>query len=229
MPSKMPEVENFRIYGWCKPADQTGGDYFDCLQLQDGRMILSIGDVTGLGIGPALVTAASRAYARAIFNNNESLDKLVARLNDLLHNDLQGMRFVTLIAVMLDPRTRAMQLVAAGHGPVLFYSKRKDDIEITEDSQGIPLGVMGDSAYDAPVHIQFEPGDVLVLVSDGFLDWMDKSDEPFGTPRMRESVLNSCRTDPDKIVERLREDIARFNQGRNQADDTTALVIRCVS
>lgn len=227
LPDKMPDVKNFDIVGWCKPADQTGGDYFDWIEFPDHKVMLTIGDVTGHGIGPALVTAASRAYARATFNSNEALESTVARLNDLLHSDLKGERFVTLIACLLDPEFRTMKLIAAGHGPIVFYSKKRDSVTVTEDTHGVPLGAFENFQYDAPTHLKFDEGDVLVLVSDGFYDWMDPNSEPFGTERLTESVLKSCRDDPTRIIERLREDISAFNGGRHQHDDTTALVIRC--
>lgn len=229
LPDKMPNVEHFEIVGWSKPADQTGGDYFDWIALPDGKIMLTIADVTGHGIGPALVTAASRAYARATFNSANELEATVERLNDLLHSDLKGERFVTLIACLLDPALRKMQLLAAGHGPILYYSKQRDSVRVTEDTHGVPLGAFDGFKYDKPTLLRFEPGDVLVLVSDGFYDWMNTQNDFFGTDRLRESVLRSCRTDPTQIIPRLREDIAAFNGGRSQHDDTTALVIRCTA
>lgn len=227
LPQTMPETEHFEIVGWSKPADQTGGDYFDCHALPDGQLVLTIGDVTGHGIGPALVTAASRAYARASFNSNESIDKTVARLNQLLHTDLQGDRFVTLIACVLDPIERRLQLVAAGHGPIILYRKATDSVEVTSDAHGVPLGAFDHCDYDPPTEIIFQPGDALVLVSDGFYDWMDESGEVFGTERMCESIKRACQSPEPRIIEALRADIAAFNKGRGQHDDTTALVIRC--
>ncbi len=229
LPDKMPAVENFQIVGWSKPADQTGGDYFDWTELPDGKVVLTIGDVTGHGIGPALVTAASRAYARATFNTTEALEKTVARLNELLHADLQGDRFVTLIACMLDPKARTLKLVAAGHGPILIYRKATNAVEVSQDTHGVPLGAFGGCDYDPPTDITFAPGDTLVLVSDGFYDWMDAAGEVFGTERLCDSVRRACSSDVPNVIEAIREDIARFNGGRLQHDDTTAVVIRCTA
>jgi sigma-B regulation protein RsbU (phosphoserine phosphatase) len=130
---------------------------------------------------------------------------------------------------MLDPKDRHVQLVAAGHGPLIFYSRRRDAVDVMMDSQGVPLGIMHPAEYDKPVDLHFEPGDVLVLVSDGFFEWMNAGGETFGIERMSASVLASCRTAPDQIIDRLRDDVAKFHRGTGQADDTTALIIRCVS
>jgi sigma-B regulation protein RsbU (phosphoserine phosphatase) len=229
LPPTAPRIDHFEVVGWSKPADQTGGDYFDWLELPNGHVVLTIGDVTGHGIGPALVTAASRAYARATFNAEEALDKTIAKLNELLHGDLKGDRFVTLVACLLDPPARQLQLVAAGHGPLIFYSSRRDAVDVTIDSQGVPLGIMHPARYDKAVELDFEPGDVLVLVSDGFFEWMNAAGETFGIDRLSASIFASCRTAPDQIIDRLRADVERFHGGTGQADDTTALIIRCVS
>jgi sigma-B regulation protein RsbU (phosphoserine phosphatase) len=174
------------------------------------------------------VTAASRAYARATAASAGPLDSTVARLNDLLHGDLKGERFVTLVACLLDPAARHMKLVAAGHGPVMFFSRSSNQVQVTIDTHGLPLGIVDQSEYERAMDLRFEPGDALVLVSDGFFEWMNGSGESFGTERLAASILESCRKDPQRIIERLREDLARFNGGTSQADDTTALVIRCV-
>jgi phosphoserine phosphatase RsbU/P len=229
LPQDVPKVENFEIMGWSQPADQTGGDYFDWLKLSNGQLLLTIGDVTGHGIGPALVTAAARAYSRATASAGEALDATIARLNDLLHGDLHGDRFVTLVACLLDPKLRHMKLVAAGHGPVLFYSRRRDTVDEINDTHGLPLGITDEGAYDQPLELTFEPGDALILVSDGFFEWPNAAGENFGTDRLRDSILASCREAPNQVVERLRRDVAAFHGGTSQLDDTTALNIRCVA
>ena len=229
LPQAPPRIDNFQILGWSQPADQTGGDYFDWLELPGGKVLLTIGDVTGHGIGPALVTAASRAYARAMADLDHSLDYTVARLNELLHTDLRGERFVTLVACILDPPARTLRLVAAGHGPLIFYNQRSDDVTVTRNSHGLPLGIMDAARYEAATEMQFESGDALVLVSDGFFEWLNDSGEAFGIERLRASILASCRSAPDEIIERLRRDVESFSCGTTQADDTTALIIRCVS
>lgn len=229
LPSESPKADHFDISGWSKPADQTGGDYFDWIALPDGTLVLTIGDVTGHGIGPALVTAASRAYGRATFQAGNSLNQAITLLNNLLHIDLAGDRFVTLIACVLDPGNRCLKMVAAGHGPAMFYSRALDTLDMSFEAQGLPLGMFDSADYDRPIEFQFHPGDALVLISDGITDWSNPSGEMFGTERARDSILASCRQAPGQILERLRADIAAFHGGKPQSDDTTALVIRCTS
>jgi phosphoserine phosphatase len=122
-----------------------------------------------------------------------------------------------------------MKMVAAGHGPLIYYSRRRDAVDVINHSQGLLLGIMGDIRYESPIDLHFECGDVLVLVSDGFFEWMNAGGETFGTKRMSDSILKSCREVQDQIIDRLRRDVADFHKGTSQADDTTALVIRCIA
>lgn len=229
LPTDMPKARNFEIRGWSRPANQAGGDFYDWIELPNGHLMLSIGDVTGHGVGPALLAAASRAYARATLNNDQSLDTMIVRLNNLLHADLKDGRFVTLVACLLNPDARRMKLLAAGHGPLIFYSQRRDTVEAIATTHGFPLGIMNHSEYDIATEVRFEPGDVAVIVSDGFTEWLDTDSKMFGAKRVCDSVLASCREAPDQIIERLQRDVATFSCGSSQADDTTALVIRCIA
>ena len=121
-----------------------------------------------------------------------------------------------------------MKLVTAGHGPILFYSRQRDEVDASTDAHGLPLGITEEIGYQQPTELQFEPGDALVLVSDGFFEWSNAEGEVFGTERLSHSILTSCREAPDEIIDRLRRDVADFHGGTSQADDTTALIVRCV-
>ena len=106
LPTTKPELPGFEISGWSQSANKTGGDYYDWQQLPDGRFLVSLADVSGHGIGPALVAAVCRAYARAsITSDGQDLSRFVQRLNDLLVEDLPEGRFVTYVGVLLDPKT----------------------------------------------------------------------------------------------------------------------------
>lgn len=229
LPREMPSIHNFEVQGWSQPAERTGGDYFDCVPMTDGRVLLTLGDVMGHGIGPAMLATATRAYARAVPTSDAELDASVARINDLLHRDLDGDHFVTLVACLLDPESRQVKLVSAGHGPILVYSKRRDVVDASMDTHGPPLGMTDEVGYTTPRQWTFEPGDVLIMVSDGFFEWANAGKEAFGAERLAASILASCRTAPDQIIERLRRDVATFTGGTLQNDDTTALVVRCVA
>jgi serine phosphatase RsbU (regulator of sigma subunit) len=225
IPDQPPQLNDFEIAGWNQPADQTGGDYFDWQVLPDGRVAISVADATGHGIGPALVSTSCRAYARASLISNGTQDHLLDRLNGLLAQDLSENRFVTFVALLLDPRRATVKVNSAGHGPILWYHRDTDKIE-NIDAQGIPLGMIPGTSYCPGPEIQMASGDMLVLITDGFYEWENAGGEQFGINRL-ESVIRECRDyKPEEIIARLRSRVVDFCGGTKQQDDLTAVLLR---
>jgi serine phosphatase RsbU (regulator of sigma subunit) len=227
LPKSAPRIDGFDIAGWNQPADETGGDYFDWQQLPDGRIAVTVADVTGHGIGPALGMAACRAYARAGFAAEADLRNLMGRLNQLLYEDLPAEKFVTLAAGVLNAGDATLELISAGHGPLLFYSSAEDRF-YSYDAHGLPLGLLPHFSYGCPQTLKFAPGDILVLVTDGFIEWANGNDEDFGEIRLRD-VIHSHRDMPSaRIISELHSAIVNFVGPMPQFDDLTALIVKRV-
>ena len=126
LPSVRPTLDGFEIAGWNRSADATGGDYFDWNKLEDGRLVVSLADVTGHGIGPALLASVCRAYARASFNCVDSLTTTLDRINRSLGADLTPGRFATFVAAVCKAGNSEVELLSAGHGPLFIYSSATD-------------------------------------------------------------------------------------------------------
>ena len=225
LPQQMPEIDGYEIAAWNQPADETGGDYFDWQLMPDGRVVLSLGDVTGHGIGPALVTAACRAYARASFSSDTDLGNVTGRINKLLFEDLPTERFVTFVVALLEPGKAGVQLLSAGHGPLLLYRLAEDRVE-SFGAHGIPLGLMAPMGYGPTQHIIMSPGDILVLITDGFFEWANLQDEEFGIERVQEVIRSARELPPEEIISSLYREVLRFANGTVQADDLTAVVVK---
>jgi serine phosphatase RsbU (regulator of sigma subunit) len=225
LPAHSPRLDDFEVAGWNQPADQTGGDYFDWQALPDGRLAISLGDATGHGIGPALVTASCRAYARASFLAGGDEDGLLDRLNRLLAEDLSSNRFVTFVVAFLDPSRSHLQVLSAGHGPIMWYRYATDEIENLE-AQGIPLGMIEGVKYGLATEVCLAPGDMLALVTDGFYEWENPEEEEFGVTRMEEVIRSSRDCPPEEVIARLRSAVASFCQGTEQKDDLTAVILK---
>jgi serine phosphatase RsbU (regulator of sigma subunit) len=118
LPQDVPNVEGYEIAGWNDPADETGGDYFDWITLPDGRAMITLADVTGHGIGPALVTAVCRAYGRASLPLGPDLSAAMGRINGLLMDDLPRGKLVQLVAAVVAPGG-SIHMLSAGHRPLL--------------------------------------------------------------------------------------------------------------
>ncbi len=213
----------FEIAGWSEPAEQTGGDHYDWMPLPDGRIVVSLADVSGHGIGPAIVTAVCRAYARAILSDPRPLQQHLARVNDLLHQDLPTDRFVTFVAALIDPPARTVEVLSAGHGPTFL---RRSDASVERlGAQGIPLGIMPDHEYEPGVVLPMGPGDALVLISDGFFEWACPDGEQFGLDRL-EAIIRAGGPSASGLIEAMRSAVSGFAAGAPQPDDMTAIVIQ---
>ena len=229
LPLEAPNFPGFDIAGMNRPASQTGGDYYDWQWLPDGRLIVCLADVSGHGIGPALVMAVCRAYARASAELTADPSALMRRINRLLEQDLPDDRFITLEFTVLR-QDGQIQLVSAGHGPTLLYVAATGEVQQL-GSHGLPLGILlGDPSatdYEPATEFCLAEGDVLVMLTDGFHEWARAGDGvQVGIERL-EAVLRGQAGQPAaSIIAALDQACIDFVDGQPQQDDMTAVVIR---
>lgn len=226
IPSTPPAIKGFDIAGMARPAQQTGGDYYDWQGMADGRVIVALADVTGHGIGPALVMAVCRAYARASSSAATDAVALMSHVNTLIYDDLsKSGRFITMAIAILSPNGE-VELVSAGHGPTLLYRAATSEVEWF-GGDGMPLGVAIDELYGPHRRLRMETGDVLLLLTDGFMEWARHSDrEQFGLERLRSTLSESATGSSRSIIERMDSAVFAFAGGSPQEDDTTAVAIK---
>ena len=225
LPTRPPKLAGFEITGMNRPADQTGGDYYDWQALPGGRLALVMADVSGHGIGPALVMAVCRAYARATAATCPDPTVLVTRMNQLLADDLPADRFITLAVAVLDADGTA-RLVSAGHGPTLLYRASTGEV-VQFGGDGMPLGVSAGEEYGPVTPLTLDEGDVLVLLTDGFFEWARPGDdEAFGINRLQEALRASASRDAATILQSIDEAVIGFCAGSSQPDDMTAIVVK---
>ena len=225
LPAASPNLEDFEVAGWNQPANQTGGDYFDWQSLPDGRLAISLADATGHGIGPALVSALCRAYARASLIVDDEHHQVLDRLNCLLAEDLSANRFVTFALVFLDPMKSEVEVLSAGHGPILWYKHATHEVENLE-AQGIPLGMIAGVSYEQALVRKLAPNDMIVLVTDGFYEWENTKGQEFGLQRLESVILQSHDCSAEEVISRLRSSVEDFCGGTEQKDDLTAVVLK---
>jgi len=225
LPKDTPHFPGYEIAGWNRPADRTGGDYYDWQPLANQRLALSVADVAGHGLGPALVTAFCRAYARASIRSEPDLETVVSRINELLSEDLPPDRFVTFVIALLTQDSGKIDLLSAGHGPILIHRAATGNVE-SRNADDVPLGVMPDTVFTCPEPIMLDVGDSLIIVTDGFFEWMNDQHELFGIERLKDSIANAASLDAPAMIQAVRKDVERFAGGTIQADDLTMVVAR---
>ncbi len=225
LPKESPQLEGYVIAGWNKPADETGGDYYDWTTLPDGRLVVSLADVTGHGIGPAMLAGVCRAYSRTYFPANLTLFGAFTAINAALARDLDPTRFVTFVAAACKPATGELEVLSAGHGPLFSYSAANDTF--TEiDSQGVPFGILPDFTSGPATPLRLEPGDFFLLITDGFVEWANLKEEEFGQARLKHAIRDSRHLPPDEILHSLYNRVLSFSNGTRQMDDLTAVIIK---
>lgn len=226
LPRETPDTPGFEIEGWSKPADQTGGDYFDWMKLPDGGTLITLADVTGHGIGPALIVAVCRAYMRAATaGDGMALEAAVSRVNDLLEVDIPAERFVTAAVGVLRPELNELSLVSAGQAPLFFYHAASRTVE-NWAADDLPLGVAPGLQFDAARKIHFEPGDTLVLATDGFFEWSNNGGEQFGIERLEAFVAAHAHEPPATFIKALHAAVVAHTAGTVQPDDLTAVIVK---
>lgn len=225
LPSGAPQIEGFEIAGWNQPADQTGGDYYDWQCLPDGKLVVALADVTGHGIGPALLAAVCRAYARASFRGCGALMPAFEQLNSAIAGDIGEGQFVTFVTAVCAPGNSRVELLSAGHGPLFLYVL-KDDRFKEMGAQGLPLGIIANFVSEPPKALELSSGDLLVLATDGFFEWCNPQNELFGAKRMEQVIRTSRAKSPNEIISDLYQAVIEFSGGTKQQDDLTAVIIK---
>jgi len=227
LPKEKPNAQSFDIAGWNKSADETGGDYFDWLTLPDGRVVTILADVTGHGIGPALLATSCRAYARSMFDAYRDLAPAMAKLNETIWFDHARGRFVTFVAAVCSKNGEEVEVLSAGHGPILFYSRASDSFSEV-NAQAVPFGILPAFNSEPPSRLLFRTGDMLLLSTDGFFEWENKEGEQFGVERLMKTLRASRDRPAEDIIRSMHEAVLAFSGGTGQQDDLTAILIKHV-
>jgi phosphoserine phosphatase len=239
IPPEAPKVAGFDIAGWNRPADQTGGDTYDFLSLDHDLLAITVADATGHGIGPSLVATECRALMRAMALltsqlTGEKMDlagstlpRMLAQVNDLLCADLPPDRFVTQFFGIIDLPHRRLSYVSAGHGPILLYRTGRDEV-IDLPISGLALGMLTGIGYDLVDPVIFEPGDILIVVTDGFFEWTRQDGEMYGSDRIIDLVRANSHLTSAELIQALYRSVKEFGPGVPQADDLTAVFVRCL-
>jgi serine phosphatase RsbU (regulator of sigma subunit) len=211
------------IAGGSFPAEATGGDYFDYIPMQDGNLAVVIGDVCGHGFGPALVMAELRAYLRAFLLTRTDVGEIVRLLNRALAGDTD--RFVTLLIAKLDLATRSLVYAGAGHLPGYVFGA-DGEVKARLESTGIPLGVLPDTDYPTESAPSLQPGEVVLLLTDGIVEAHGPDEDLFGTERAFRLVKNQRDRPAREILNALLGAVRDFCGPTAQPDDMTAIVIK---
>jgi sigma-B regulation protein RsbU (phosphoserine phosphatase) len=225
LPQTPPQLVGWDVAGAVLPAAATCGDYFDFMTIRDNVLCLVIADACGHGVGPALIAVQTRAHLRSLVDTDLELDQVFSRLNRILASDLDDGLFVTMAAIWIDLATGSLVWASAGH-PSAYVFDATGAVKTELHSTGLPLGILAGRRHTMGRGISTVPGDIVLMITDGFLEAQNAAGAEFGSGRLCEVVRTSVSFPAEEIVQRLHDAVRVFAGGQPQNDDLTAVVCR---
>jgi len=221
-PSTIPQIDGYKFAATNIPAKMISGDLYEFFKLNEGNVLFSLGDVSGKGLPAALTMANLQSLIRAFPNFNPAPDYIVQQANKIIEKSTVDGKFVTLFLGVLDPVNHTVTYTNAGHENPYHISGKK--ISRLSDG-GLPLGIFEEVDYQKSQHTM-QPGDLLVVFSDGIADAVNKEGEFFSEERFLQLILDLRRLDPDDIIKSICSKIKEFTGNIPQFDDITLSIIK---
>ena len=224
LPAVMPTLPGYDLYGTFRPASLTGGDTFD-LSVQGQELLTVLGDATGHGLGPALSVMQMHAMLRLAFRMGASLETAFMQVNNELAATLAEDRFITAFIGLLDASTNTLRFHSAGQAPILHFRAASGDC-VHHGPTSFPLGAMPLPSLRPAVCLEFLPGDIMVLLSDGIYEYHDGDNEQFGEQRVEALVRTHHGKRMAELSDILLDEVQAFAKGAPQEDDITIVLVK---
>ncbi len=228
LPTTALVVEGLDIVGHSIYCDETGGDYYDFLDvtgLSRSTAAIAIGDVTGHGIAAAMLMATARGILRSRANEHGSLGDLLTHTNDLLVRDTTGGRFMTMFLMTIDGLRHEVRWASAGHDPPFVYDP-DTDVFLDVEGGNLPLGVLAGTTYEEYMISDVKSGQIYVAATDGVWETFNAARDQFGKDRVREIIRRSAGRSAREISDELRAALEEFRGESSQDDDVTFVVTK---
>ena len=230
LPHTMPEMPGLDIAAMCLPAQEVGGDYFDFIRLDEHRLALIVGDVSGKGIQAAFYMTLTKGFIHAICREEESPAKVLTRVNDLFCQNAPRGIFISLIYGVFDTRKNTFSFARAGHDPVIF----RPDMEQLEflKPMGLAIGLTPEHTFETCIEdqtIDLTAGDLIVFYTDGVTEAVNPNKEQFGTDRLAQMVQEVGSMRASMILQNLSQKLQLFVKATSRHDDMTLMVVRCAT
>lgn len=225
LPARMPEIPGYDLAGWNEPADQTGGDIFDAISLDGGKVLLLLADASGHGLGPALSVTQFRAMVRMAFRLRSNLSDLHSHTNNQLVEDLTSERFITAFIGLLEAADNTIRYHACGQAPLLHYHSLTGKVDELSAS-ALPLGIIPDILLENPDPIFMDRGDIFALISDGIFEQADKTGDQFGVNRTIDIIRKNSTLSAKELIKVIHSAVLRHAGKTFQDDDMTIVLVK---
>jgi sigma-B regulation protein RsbU (phosphoserine phosphatase) len=225
LPPNDPVLQGFEISAYNFPTEEVSGDYYDWVRIYEDQIGIVIADVAGKGVPAALLMSFLRASLRAASHIGYSPHISMSKVNFLLWESIERNQFVTAFYGLLDATNRTLVYANAGHNPPLLIAA-DGTVKFIEQG-GLPLGMFRDTRY-YEYYLTFEPGQTLVLYTDGATEAFNRDEEEFGRDRLVQSVRAASSLSARQLIEVVHRDVLHWTGGRGAHDDVTFFVVKAL-
>ncbi len=225
LPTKMPELKNYDLAGWNEPADETGGDIFDAISLDQKSVLILLADASGHGLGPAVSVIQFRSMVRIAYRLNNNLCGVLDCINNQMIEDLAAESFITAFAGTLDVEKNTINYHACGQAPLLHFHKSSGEIELLPAST-LPLGIIINMPLDPPTPIEMQKGDIFAIISDGIFEQENLLGEQFGLKRTIHLIRDFNFLSMNDLAEKLHTQVMIHADKAVHDDDMTIVFIK---
>jgi sigma-B regulation protein RsbU (phosphoserine phosphatase) len=227
LPQTLPQTEGARLAAYSLPALNIGGDYYDVIQIDQDHLGIAIADVSGKGIGGAMMMAVCQSVLRARAPQERSPARILSELNRVLSANLAEDMFITMLYMVFNTRTRDLTFARAGHERPLLNRPGSASPEAI-DAPGIAIGLADTKIFDSAiqdVRIPLAPGDVIVVYTDGVTEALNDKKEEWGTANLLQTIHDESSADINTLIQSVRTRLARHVGAQQQYDDITLLAL----
>jgi sigma-B regulation protein RsbU (phosphoserine phosphatase) len=225
LPERPPVLPGFDIAGALYPAEFAAGDHFDFFTMPEQCTGIVVADVTGHGVGPAILMASTHAYLHSLAAIYSDVGEILFQANRIVIERSDPSLFVTVFFARLDPRSRTLEYASAGH-PTAYILDRRGVVKAALPSTSVPLGVLPGARFPVGDAIALQPGDIALLLTDGLIEATSSTGDQFGEDRAIQVVSGNCEETAGRIIAALHEALMEFSGSPNFSDDVTVVVIK---
>ncbi|TVP97782.1 MAG: hypothetical protein EA359_19205 [Balneolaceae bacterium] len=228
LPVKTPDIPGLDIAAICKPAYETGGDYYDLISLRDGRLAVTIGDVSGKGIQAAFYMTFIKGVLHSLCNDYTSTIDVLTKTNKIFRQNANKGTFISLIFGVVNVPDNTFLFSRAGHNPLLFYKSKTKTLHEFKP-EGLAIGMAEEDVFKKYIgeqRVPFNKDDMLIFFTDGVVEAISKTNKVYGDQRLHELIKKYHNLPSNELVNKLENDLARFSKQTLQHDDLTMIVIK---
>jgi hypothetical protein len=228
LPKEQPKIAGFDIAGACLPALEVGGDYFDFVDMRDGKLGIAVGDVSGKGVPAAIYMTLTKGILQSHAEEDPSPKHVLSKVNHLMYRSIERSWYVSMFYAVLDSNRRLLKFARAGHNPAIVFSSGASETRLLQTA-GIGLGLEKGDLFTKTLvegELQLSPGDTLVFYTDGFTEAMNRDLEEFGTDRFLDLLHRNDNGSAEQLVQQAFEEVREFAGDHPQHDDMTIVVLK---